>query len=188
MESLHLARSCLCSHADSADGTFANRLIDDARLIGYRQLKLESLEFLEAAHSLYRSIEFSEVEPEQPPLWGSLTAPAMIVHLCDHLHMALGNHICAPVPSVWRYPPFREAWLYILPWEKHIQGPPEAFLTGPSSWNQDLATLHELLEHFLTHEPSGAWPEHPNLGRMSRRAWGVFTYRHFDHHLRQFAV
>jgi len=40
-----------------------NRLIDDARLIGYRQLKLESLEFLEAAHSLYRSVGFHEIDP-----------------------------------------------------------------------------------------------------------------------------
>jgi len=40
-----------------------NRLIDDARSIGYRQLKLESLEFLAAAHSLYRSVGFLEIDP-----------------------------------------------------------------------------------------------------------------------------
>ena len=40
-----------------------NRLIDDARLLGYRQLKLESLEFLYAAHSLYRSVGFQEIDP-----------------------------------------------------------------------------------------------------------------------------
>ena len=39
------------------------RLINDARLIGYRQLKLESLEFLGAAHSLYRSVGFHEIDP-----------------------------------------------------------------------------------------------------------------------------
>jgi GNAT superfamily N-acetyltransferase len=40
-----------------------NRLIEDARSIGYRRLKLESLEFLEAAHSLYRSAGFHEIDP-----------------------------------------------------------------------------------------------------------------------------
>ncbi len=39
------------------------RLIDDARTIGYRQLKLESLEFLKEAHSLYRSVGFREIDP-----------------------------------------------------------------------------------------------------------------------------
>jgi len=40
-----------------------NRLIEDARSIGYRRLKLESLEFLEAAHLLYRSVGFQEIVP-----------------------------------------------------------------------------------------------------------------------------
>jgi len=40
-----------------------NRLIEDARAIGYQRLKLESLEFLEAAHSLYRSVGFREIDP-----------------------------------------------------------------------------------------------------------------------------
>jgi len=40
-----------------------NRLIEDARAIGYHRLKLESLEFLEAAHSLYRSVGFREIDP-----------------------------------------------------------------------------------------------------------------------------
>jgi GNAT superfamily N-acetyltransferase len=41
----------------------ANRLIEDARSIGYRKLRLESLDFLREAHSLYRSLGFHEIEP-----------------------------------------------------------------------------------------------------------------------------
>ncbi len=41
----------------------ANRLIDDARSIGYRQLVLESLQFLKEAHSLYRSLGFHDTNP-----------------------------------------------------------------------------------------------------------------------------
>jgi GNAT superfamily N-acetyltransferase len=41
----------------------ANRLIDDARSMGYRKLRLESLEFLDAAHSLYRSVGFQQIDP-----------------------------------------------------------------------------------------------------------------------------
>lgn len=39
-----------------------DRLVADARLIGYRQLKLESLAFLHEAHSLYKSVGFREIE------------------------------------------------------------------------------------------------------------------------------
>ena len=41
----------------------ANRLIDDARSIGYHRLRLESLEFLDAAHSLYKSVGFRKIDP-----------------------------------------------------------------------------------------------------------------------------
>lgn len=40
----------------------ATRLVDEARRIGYRRLRLQSLEFLEAAHALYRSLGFREIE------------------------------------------------------------------------------------------------------------------------------
>jgi GNAT superfamily N-acetyltransferase len=40
-----------------------HRLIDDARSVGYHKLRLESLEFLDVAHSLYRSLGFHEIDP-----------------------------------------------------------------------------------------------------------------------------
>jgi hypothetical protein len=38
-------------------------LIEDARSIGYRRLKLESMEFLKTAHFLYRSVGFHKIDP-----------------------------------------------------------------------------------------------------------------------------
>ena len=39
------------------------RLVADARSIGYRRLRLESLKFLAAAHALYRAVGFREIDP-----------------------------------------------------------------------------------------------------------------------------
>ena len=39
------------------------RLLSDARAIGYRTIRLESLRFLTAAHALYRSAGFVEISP-----------------------------------------------------------------------------------------------------------------------------
>lgn len=41
----------------------AARLIEDARSLGYRRLRLESLKFLGAAHALYRSLGFKDTAP-----------------------------------------------------------------------------------------------------------------------------
>jgi GNAT superfamily N-acetyltransferase len=56
----------------------ADRLIDDARSIGYRRLRLESLEFLDAAHSLYRSLGFREIEPYARNSMESYQAPEQL--------------------------------------------------------------------------------------------------------------
>ena len=39
------------------------RLVADARAIGYKAVRLESLKFLSAAHTLYRSVGFAEIDP-----------------------------------------------------------------------------------------------------------------------------
>jgi GNAT superfamily N-acetyltransferase len=39
------------------------RLLEDARLLGYTKVRLESLKALTAAHGLYRSVGFREIDP-----------------------------------------------------------------------------------------------------------------------------
>ena len=129
------------------------------------------------------------LDPAKAPLWGRLTAPSMLVHLCDQMRMPFNDDPSGPIPGPPRYPVLRQLVLYLLPWPKdRIKGPPEAFRTTPGDWADDLATLKELVEDFVDAPPDRQWPDHPNFGRLSRREWGFFCYRHFDHHLRQFGV
>jgi hypothetical protein len=79
--------------------------------------------------------------------------------------------------------------IYWVPWPKgRIQGPPEAFVTQPTSWDADVATLIGLVEEFVARGPAGTWPEHAFFGPMKGKDWGVFCHKHFDHHLSQFGV
>lgn len=91
------------------------------------------------------------------------------------------------MPSHLRLPIVRKVVLYWLPWPQgEVQGPPEAFMTEPTTWAKDLTAVEERVERFAANGPGGTWPDHPLFGRMSGKDWGVFCYRHFDHHLRQF--
>ena len=40
-----------------------DRLVEDARTLGYKTLRLESLKVLAAAHALYRSVGFVQIDP-----------------------------------------------------------------------------------------------------------------------------
>jgi hypothetical protein len=130
------------------------------------------------------------VQPDARPLWGRMTAPQMLAHLGDQMRGTLGTRQWTRMPSgLLRYPGFKQLALYWLPWPKgRTQGPPEAFTTTPTSWESDLATVEELVARLAARGRRGTWPAHSHFGRLSGRQWGVFCYRHFDHHLRQFGV
>lgn len=131
----------------------------------------------------------ARLDPAQPPHWGRLTAPAMLAHLCDQMRMPYTDNPSPPIPGIQHYPVMRQLVIYLFEWPKaKIQGPPEAFQTPPGAWLDDLATLRGLVESFVTASPDRPWADHPNFGRLSYREWGYFSYRHFDHHLRQFGA
>ena len=77
----------------------------------------------------------------------------------------------------------------VRPWPRgRVQGPPEAFLTQPTSWPEDLAVFEALVQRFIDSETRADWPEHAIFGSMTRQSWGRFCHRHFDYHLRQFGA
>ena len=127
--------------------------------------------------------------PESQRLWGRMTAPQMIAHLSDQMLHCVGEGAPQPRPGVLRWPPVRFAAIYLLHWPKgQIKGPPEAFATKPTSWEQDVAGLESLIERFAARDLSESWPDHALFGHMTGRRWAVFVHKHFDHHFRQFGV
>ncbi len=132
---------------------------------------------------------FDRLAPDTPRRWGTMGAAAMITHLTDQMTHTLGDVSCPRRRSVLAVPGLKQAVLYWLPWPGgRVRGPDEAFVTRPVSWDADLERFRGLVERFAAREPRGAWPDHALFGRMTGRAWGIFCYRHFDHHLRQFGV
>jgi uncharacterized protein DUF1569 len=118
-----------------------------------------------------------------------MTAPQMLVHLSDQMRHTLGDAPAAPCPGPLRWPLFRHVAMFWLPWPHgRAKGPPEAFLTRPTTWAVDLTTFESLVERFVQQENRTEWPEHALFGPMTRRTWGQFCHRHFAYHLRQFGA
>ena len=116
-----------------------------------------------------------------------MTSHQMVCHLCDQLHIALGEISTSPIPGPLRYSVVKQLVIDVLPWPKgRVKGPPEAFITQPTMWETDVATLCGLLETFASRRSERAWALHPIFGRMSGSLWSRLTCRHFDHHLTQF--
>lgn len=121
--------------------------------------------------------------------WGQMDVAGMLQHLQLSTRMALGD---LDVPSVnkraFQMFPLKHLILYVLPFPK---GPP----TAPALKTSDAASLEaertallELLERIGTGPRDGNGPAHPLFGPLSWREWGVVTYKHADHHLKQFGA
>jgi hypothetical protein len=57
--------------------------------------------------------------------------------------------------------------------------------TSPTSWSADMQTLSALLERLAV---AGRVAPHPAFGLLSHAEWCKLSWKHFDHHLRQFRV
>jgi len=121
--------------------------------------------------------------------WGSLDVTGMLQHLRRSALMCLGE---LPVPSVNKRAfhkfPLKHVLLYVLPFPKGAPTAPELKPVGEVSFEEERAALLELLERIGTGVRDGMGPDHPLFGPLSWREWGVLTYKHANHHLKQFGA
>jgi hypothetical protein len=145
--------------------------------------------------SLWNARERSEIivrlgrlSPDSKPRWGRMNASQMLAHLGKWLEMAEGRLETADLKLPWRYPVLQQLIVYWLPWPRGIPTAPELICTEQFDWAAGDAAVRQLVDLFEKRDPRAPWPVHPAVGNMTSRAWGVFGYRHIDHHFRQFGV
>lgn len=121
--------------------------------------------------------------------WGTLDVTGMLKHLHLSALMALGE---MQVPSankrVFHVFPLKHLLLYVVPFPKGAPTAPKLKPEAAASIEEERAAVLELLERIGTGPRDGAGPDHPLFGPLTRREWGVVTYKHTDHHLKQFGA
>ena len=121
--------------------------------------------------------------------WGTMNVESMLHHLNLSARMALGE---LPVVSVnkrvFQMFPLKHLALYVLPFPKGAPTAPELKAVDAATFEAERAALLELLERIGTGPREGEAPAHPLFGPLTRREWGVVTYKHSDHHLKQFGA
>jgi hypothetical protein len=122
--------------------------------------------------------------------WGTLDVLGMLQHLRLSARMTLGE---LPVSSsnkrAFQMFPLKHLIIYAVPFPKGAPTAPELKPAVPSeSFEEERAALLELLEQIGTGPREGIGPAHPLFGPLTWHEWGVVTYKHADHHLKQFGA
>ena len=123
------------------------------------------------------------------PRWGRMDAKAMLTHLRDSALMALGElPVACKNKRAFQVFPIKHLILHVVPFPKGAPTAPELLVSDAASVDALRAELVSLVERIGAGLRDGYGPVHPLFGRLSFREWGIATYKHTDHHLRQFGA
>ena len=123
------------------------------------------------------------------PRWGRMDAKAMLTHLRLSALMALGElPVACKSKRVFQVFPVKHLILHVVPFPKGAPTAPELLVPDAAPVEAIRSELVSLVERIGAGPCEGDGPVHPLFGRLSLREWGVATYKHVDHHLRQFGA
>jgi hypothetical protein len=121
--------------------------------------------------------------------WGRMSVTEMLQHLQLSARMAVGE---LKVPSAnkraFQMFPLKQLILYVVPFPKGAPTAPELLPGAATSLEEERAAVLALLDQIGTGPQEGGGPSHPLFGPLSWREWGAATYKHVDHHLKQFGA
>jgi len=121
--------------------------------------------------------------------WGKMNVTGMLEHLRLSAQMAVGDiEVPDAKKRAFQMFPLKHLILYVLPFPKGAPTATELLPVSAASFAEERAALLALLDRIGSGPQAGAGPVHPLFGALSRREWGTCTYKHVDHHLKQFGA
>jgi len=121
--------------------------------------------------------------------WGSLDVGGMLQHLRLSAQMAVGElKVADSNKRVFQVFPLKHLILYVLPFPKGAPTAPELHPGSAPSLEEERAALLALMDRIGAGPREGPGPAHPLFGPLSWREWAAATYKHVDHHLKQFGA
>jgi len=134
----------------------------------------------------------ANVRPGTTRLWGKMTAPQMICHVCDAFLGIMGDKPME-TPRGFSFWPLMKTFVLYAPmkWPPGVPTRPEFDQcagggTPPAQFEEDMRNLLAAMDKFSAQPRSFEFRPHPMFKVLSEKDWMRWGYLHVDHHLRQF--
>jgi len=131
------------------------------------------------------------LQPDTPPRWGKMNATEMLLH-CNSIH----ERLLTPATDSGKKTSFKQhiiRWvvLYIMPnYPKNAQAPKPLQVSGKievTEFENQKEKFVQLLNRFASNNQQISH-YHPYFGKLSTKEWGLTSWKHLDHHFRQFGL
>jgi len=122
--------------------------------------------------------------------WGTMTVAQMLTHLIETSKITFNEKPVEVIPG--KNPPGFIKWLIIfspLPWPKGKLPTAKEYLADSYDEQRIEEYKQEFiasLQRFALSPETLQWGKHAFFVKLSAKEWGALTYKHTDHHLRQF--
>jgi hypothetical protein len=144
--------------------------------------------FSEANYHAFRT-RIENLRPDTQRLWGAMDAAQMMAHVSIPMEVGLG-HLVLPIEFHWPLNVLIKWFILRKPAFKPNMQTVRTFVVADQRMfdREKQRLLHLLEEAYQRSKAGGPWARHTIFGRMTNQEWGILTYMHLDHHLRQFGV
>jgi Protein of unknown function (DUF1569) len=130
----------------------------------------------------------NSLTPQSKALWGKMNVSQMLAHLQMPIAIAYGTH--QPKGSFLLRiigPLFKSKLWDETPYKQSLPTDPTFVMTGSEKdFEKEKTKLLEMVNRFT--ESAVAGERHPVFGKMNKENWSKATWKHLDHHLKQFGV
>lgn len=151
------------------------------------------MEAASGSYFLERLDRMRGLDPEQAPLWGSMSPQHMVEHIVGSWRISNGRarvRTVLPADEIER----RREFLYSdRPYERNIQNPVfqgKAPSLRKASLSDAIDQLEDEMKAFFEYHEANpdAVETHPVFGDLDYDGWMTFQTKHMGHHLAQFGI
>jgi len=133
----------------------------------------------------------NKLQPHSERKWGKMSVGQMIAHCSEATKVALGEKELKRrfIGRLFGKMIIKKITKDAKPFRHNGPTDPDFVISDDRDFDEEKAKLVSLLKKFAKKSASEFENRvHPFFGKMTPTEWSILTYKHFDHHLRQFGV
>jgi hypothetical protein len=130
----------------------------------------------------------NKLTPATQHQWGKMDVAQMLAHVQIPIEVAFGTNT---VKGNWLMklilPLFKKALYDDKPWKQGLPTDKTFITTGQSKdFEKEKKSLLDMVNRFS--EANMINEKHPVFGKLTKEQWSKATWKHIDHHLKQFSA